>query len=96
MALYVLFENKDTLLCIYFICLLFNLQMCQIILTDPGICSFLFNRFACFWPKGYQPGNLEKSHLNGDYLKQAMRKICHTTGFECTLWIGGPLLYHLS
>ena len=35
MALYVLFENKDTLLCIYFICLLFNLQMCQIILTDP-------------------------------------------------------------
>ena len=35
MALYVLFENKNTLLCIYFICLLFNLQMCQIILADP-------------------------------------------------------------
>ena len=35
MALYVFFENKNTLLCIYFICLLFNLQMCQIILTDP-------------------------------------------------------------
>ena len=35
MALYILFENKNTLLCIYFICLLFNLQMCQIILTDP-------------------------------------------------------------
>ena len=35
----------------------------------------LFNRFACFWPKGYQLGSLGKSHQNGDYLKQAMRKI---------------------
>ena len=34
-----------------------------------------FNRFACFWPKGYQLGSLGKSHQNGDYLKQAMRKI---------------------
>ena len=33
------------------------------------------NRFACFWPKGYQLGSLGKSHQNGDYLKQAMRKI---------------------
>ena len=38
------------------------------------ITSF-FNRFACFWPKGYQLGSLGKSHQNGDYLKQAMRKI---------------------
>ena len=34
----------------------------------------MFNRFACFWPKGYQPGSLGKSHQNGNYLKQAMRK----------------------
>ena len=35
MALYVLFENKNTFLLLYFICLLLNLQMCQIILPDP-------------------------------------------------------------
>ena len=35
MVLYVLFENKNTFLFLYFICLLLNLQMCQIILTDP-------------------------------------------------------------
>ena len=35
----------------------------------------LFNHFACFWPKGYQLGSLGKSHQNGDYLRQAMRKI---------------------
>ena len=34
-----------------------------------------FNRFACFWPKDYQLGSLGKSHQNGDYLKEAMRKI---------------------
>ena len=46
------------------------------------ICSFLFNRFACFWPKGYQPESLGKSHQNGDYLKQAMQKTCLSTEFE--------------
>ena len=35
----------------------------------------VFNRFACFWPKGYQLGSLGKSHQNGDYLKQAIRKV---------------------
>ena len=35
MALYVLFENNNTFLFLYFICLLVNLQMCQIILPDP-------------------------------------------------------------
>ena len=35
MVLYVLFENKNTFLFLYFICLLFNPQMCQIILLDP-------------------------------------------------------------
>ena len=35
MALCVLFENKNILLFLYFICLLLNLQMCQIILSDP-------------------------------------------------------------
>ena len=34
MAFYVLFENKNTFLFLYFIFLLFNLQMCQIILPD--------------------------------------------------------------
>ena len=34
----------------------------------------MFNRLACFWPKGYQRRSLGKSHQNGDYLKQAMRK----------------------
>ena len=38
----------------------------------------LFNRFACFWLKGYQLGSLGNSHQNGDYLKQAMRKIVFT------------------
>ena len=37
--------------------------------------EIFFNRFACFWPTGYQLGSLGKSHQNGDYLKQAMRKI---------------------
>ena len=31
----VLFENKNTFLSLYFICLLLNLQMCRIILPDP-------------------------------------------------------------
>ena len=34
MALYVLFENANTFLFLYFICLLLNLQMCQIIFPD--------------------------------------------------------------
>ena len=34
-AFYKLFENKNTVLSLYFICLLFNLQMCQIILPHP-------------------------------------------------------------
>ena len=40
----------------------------------------MFNRFACGWPKGYQHGSLGKSHQNGDYLQQAMRKSCLPTG----------------
>ena len=35
MAFYTLFENKNTVLFFYFICLSFNLQMCQIILPGP-------------------------------------------------------------
>ena len=35
----------------------------------------LFNRFACFWPKGYQRGSLGKSHQNGDYLKKQSEKV---------------------
>ena len=34
MALYVLFENENTFLFLYFICLLLNLQMRQIMLTE--------------------------------------------------------------
>ena len=37
MALYVLFENENTFLFLYFIWLLLNLQMCQIILPDPVV-----------------------------------------------------------
>ena len=46
----------------------------------------MFNRFACFWPKGYQRGSLGKSHQNGDYLKHAMRKNCLPTGFESAVF----------
>ena len=42
----------------------------------------MFNRFACFWLKGYQRGSLGKSDQNGDYLKQAMQKTCIPTDFE--------------
>ena len=35
MALYVLFENENIVLFLYFIYLLFNLQLCQIILPGP-------------------------------------------------------------
>ena len=31
----ILFKNKNTFLFLYIICILLNLQMCQIILTDP-------------------------------------------------------------
>ena len=30
---------------------------------------YYFNRFACFWPKGYQLGSLGKSHQNGEKKK---------------------------
>ena len=42
----------------------------------------MFNRFACFWRKGYQLRSLGKSHQNGDYIKQAMRKSCLPTEIE--------------
>ena len=35
-------ENKNTLSFLYFICLLFNLQMCQFILLTLYLCTFLF------------------------------------------------------
>ena len=35
MALNVLFKNKNSFLFLYLICILLNLQMCQIILADP-------------------------------------------------------------
>ena len=37
MALYVLFENENTFLFLYFIWILLNLQMCQIIFPDPVV-----------------------------------------------------------
>ena len=48
MALYVLFGNKNTFLFLYFICLLLNLQMCQIILTDP-IYIYILKILQNFW-----------------------------------------------
>ena len=44
MAFFELFKNKNTFLFRYFICILLNLQMCQIIFSDPGI--FIKK---CFW-----------------------------------------------
>ena len=43
MALYVLFKNKNTLLFFYIFCFLFNLQMCEIILTDLVVFEILCN-----------------------------------------------------
>ena len=53
----------------------------------------MLNRSARFWPKGYQRGSLEKSHQNGDYLKQALRKSYPPTGFEPAAF---GLLVHCS
>ena len=39
-----------------------------------------FNRFACFWPKGYLLGSLGKSHQNGDYLISLRVFIPHISG----------------
>ena len=44
----------------------------------------MFNRLRGFCFKGYQCGNLGKSHQNGDYLNQAMQKSCPPTRFETT------------
>lgn len=40
----ILFENKNTFWFLYFICLLLNLQMCQIILPDPVLYRLLHTR----------------------------------------------------
>ena len=42
----------------------------------------MFNRLRAFWPKDCQSGSPGKTHQNGDYLKQAMRKSNPATGFE--------------
>ena len=42
----------------------------------------MLNRFRVIWPKGYQRESLGKSHLNGDCLKQAIRKSSLPTEFE--------------
>ena len=42
----------------------------------------MFNRIRAIWSKGYQRRSLGKSHQNGDYVKQAMRKSYLRTGFE--------------
>ena len=36
----------------------------------------MLDRFRAIWPKDSQRGSLGRSHPNGDYLKQAMRKGC--------------------
>ena len=40
------------------------------------------NHLRPSWHKGYLRRSLGKSHLNSNYLKQAMRKGCLSTGFE--------------
>ena len=44
----------------------------------------MFNRFAYLLLASRLPARkpIGKSHQNGDYLKQAMRKSCLPTGFE--------------
>ena len=42
MAFLVLFKNKNTFLFLYFIWLLLNLQMCQVILPDPVVVVICF------------------------------------------------------
>ena len=57
----------------------------------------LFNRLRGIWPKGYQCRSLGKSHWNGDYLKTSnAKKLSSRRNRTCSLWITGPLLYHLS
>ena len=48
-------------------------------IPSPNILCYCFR---AIWPKGYQRGSLEKSHQNGDFLKQAMRKSYPIAGFE--------------
>ena len=42
----------------------------------------MLNRLRAFRPKSYQRKSQGKSHQNGDYLKQAMRKSCPVTVFD--------------
>ena len=42
-ALYVLFENKNPFLFVFFLCLLLDLQICQIILLDPVFIFWIKN-----------------------------------------------------
>ena len=42
----------------------------------------MFDRLRAIWPKSSQRESLGKSHQNGDYLKQAMRKSCPLAGIE--------------
>ena len=52
----------------------------------------MLNRLRAIWSKGYLRGSLGKSHQNGDYLKQAMRK-SFPTKFELAAF---RLLVHCS
>ena len=71
MALYVLFENNNTFLFLDFICLLLNLQMCQIILPDPVYTHKLtnFNHFL----KIKSSNQLRSSLITGE-LKTTIKK----------------------
>ena len=66
MALYVLFENKNTFLFLYYICLLLNLQMRQIIL--PGLvyrlCVSLKKINWCLYGHGNIPMNVQAAYKN--------------------------------
>ena len=60
MAFFVLFKNKNNFLFLYFIWLLLNLQMCQVILPDP---VYQCNQIYQFFP-GLSFVFLLKSSLN--------------------------------
>ena len=59
MALYVLFENENTVLFLYFIWILLNLQICQIILPDPVVIHE--NVFFIIWTI-HMPDNTILNH----------------------------------
>ena len=85
MALYVLFKNKNTFLFLYFICLLLNLQMSQIILPDP-VYEDLAVRIEfkyCFKKRVHSVKNVLKSWRQIKILKKGTLSFGHFSSGNC-------------